>query len=93
MARKRWVYINGEAIPVTDDVQPEPRHYIMPDLKPYKSMATGEIIEGRRQHRDMLKATNCIEIGNEKQTSRPMTPPPGLRETLIQVAQDKLRYR
>lgn len=93
MARQRWVYINGEAIPITDEVQLEPRHYIMPDLQPYKSMATGEIIEGRRQHREMLKATGCIEIGNEKQVNRPRTPPPGLKETLIQVAQEKLRYR
>jgi len=94
MARFRWIYINGEAIPADDATEKiTPMHYIMPDIKPYRSMATGEIIEGRRQHREMLKATNCIEIGNEKQVNRPRTPPPGLKETLIQVAQEKLRYR
>ena len=93
MARQRWVYRNGEAIPITEDVQPTPRHYIMPDLQPYQSMADGTMVEGRRQHREMLKRNNCIEIGNEKQTARPTTPPPGLKETLIQVAQEKLRYR
>ena len=86
----RWVYRNGEAIPITDDVRPEPRHYIMGDLQPYKSMATGEIIEGRRQHREMLKATGCIEIGNEKMTNKSMTPPPGLKQTLIEVVNSKL---
>lgn len=94
MARFRWVYINGEAIPadeVTEKVTP--MHYIMPDIKPYRSMADGTIVEGRRQHREMLQRNNCIEIGNEKQTPKPVAPPKGLKETLIQVASEKLRYR
>ena len=94
MTRYRWIQINGEFIPADEVTQADhPVHHIMPDIKPYRSMATGEMIEGRRQHREMLKATNCIEIGNEKQTPRPASPPPGLKETLIQVAQEKLRYR
>jgi hypothetical protein len=91
--RKRWIYRDGVAIPAEEYERPEPKvHHVMPDIKPYRSMANGEIIEGRRQHREMLKATNCIEIGNEKQTPRPVTPSPGLKETLIRVAQEKLRY-
>lgn len=94
MTRYRWIQINGEFIPADEVTQAvSPVHHIMPDIQPYRSMATGEMIEGRRQHREMLKATNCIEIGNEKQTPRPASPPPGLKETLIQVAQEKLRYR
>lgn len=94
MARYRWIQINGELIPA-DEVteQLTPRHFVMPDIKPYRSMATGEMIEGRRQHREMLKATGCIEIGNEKQVNRAIAPPPGLKETLIKVANEKLHRR
>lgn len=94
MARYRWVQINGKLVPadqVTESITP--MHYIMPDIQPYRSMADGTIVEGRRQHREMLKRNNCIEIGNEKQVARPKTPPPGLKETLIQVAAEKLRYK
>lgn len=94
MARFRWIYIDGVAVPADEVTQAiTPMHYVMPDIKPYRSMADGTIVEGRRQHREMLQRNNCIEIGNEKQTPRPATPPPGLKETLIQVAQEKLRYR
>lgn len=39
---------------------------IMPDISPYKSMATGEMIMGRRQHREHLRQHGLIEVGNEK---------------------------
>lgn len=38
---------------------------VMGDIQPYKSMATGEVIEGRRQHREHLKSHGLIEVGNE----------------------------
>ena len=41
-------------------------HEVMPDIAPYKSMMTGEMITGRRQHRDHLRDHGCIEVGNEK---------------------------
>ena len=41
-------------------------HQVMGDLKPYKSIITGEVIGGRKQHRDHLKAHGKIEVGNEK---------------------------
>ena len=94
MARMRWIYVDGVAIPADEYTQErQPMHYIMPDIQPYRSMADGTVVEGRRQHREMLKRNNCIEIGNEKQTVRPTSPPPGLKETLIQVAAEKLRYK
>ena len=46
---------------------------VVRDIEPYKSMVTGEMISGRKQHRDHLRAHNCIEIGNETMQS---TPPP-----------------
>lgn len=33
--------------------------------KPYKSMQTGEIIEGRAKHRKHLKEHGLVEVGNE----------------------------
>ena len=95
MARYRWRYDkDGNAHEIGEATLSESTGpYVMPDLQPYRSMADGTIVEGRRQHREMLQRNNCIEIGNEKQTPKPVMPPPGLKETLIQVAQEKLRYR
>ena len=39
--------------------------YVIPDIAGYKSMATGEWISGRRQHKEHLKRHGLIEIGNE----------------------------
>lgn len=38
---------------------------IASDVPAYKSMATGEMIEGRAQHRAHLKKHKLIEVGNE----------------------------
>lgn len=48
---------------------------IVRDIGPYKSMITGETIDGRKRHRDHLRAHGCVEVGNEKMTSnqRPIT--------------------
>ncbi len=40
-------------------------HHVMPEIAPYKSMITGEIIESRMKHRDHLERHNCFEVGNE----------------------------
>lgn len=62
------------------------------DIQPYKSMITGEMINSRSQHRAHLKAHNCVEVGNEKiEPSKPVSPPPGLKETLINVVNQKLK--
>lgn len=41
-------------------------HQVMSDISPYTSVLTGEVIGGRKQHRDHLKAHGKIEVGNEK---------------------------
>jgi len=56
---------------------------IMGDIQPYKSMATGEMIMGRRQHREHLKQHRLIEIGNEKPVQRSQGPDPTIRKHLI----------
>lgn len=38
---------------------------VMPDIEPYQSMATGEMITSRSQHREHLKIHRLNEIGNE----------------------------
>lgn len=67
---------------------------VIADIQPYKSMATGEFIGGRAQHREHLKRHNLVEIGNEtkylKNTRQP-GPPPGLKERIAQIANDRLR--
>lgn len=46
---------------------------IMPDISPYKSVITGEVIGSRSTHRDHLRQHNCIEVGNEKPKPQPIT--------------------
>lgn len=74
--RGRWVYDKAAR-----DFVPAAEYYarehasksglqIVSDIKPYKSVVTGEVIGGRRQHRDHLRAHGVIEVGNEKMTTR-----------------------
>lgn len=63
---------------------------VMRDIEPYRSMITGERIQGRRQHRDHLKAHGCIEVGNE--TPKPRVPHKAKntrKEKLSQILADK----
>lgn len=63
-------------------------HEISPDVKPYKSMITGETIGGRRQHRDHLRDHGCEEVGNEKPdfTPREYKPDRGeIREAIYEA--------
>lgn len=66
---------------------------VMGDIEPYISQATGEIIHSRSRHREHLRDHCLIEVGNETKylTPKPYTSPPGLKETLIKVANEKLR--
>ena len=73
----------------------EPQHMVMGDIKPYKSMVTGEIIEGRKQHREHLKTHNVVEVGDafDKPTPKPYyTPDKGLKERIARQVYEKLRY-
>lgn len=91
MARHRWIYVNGEAIPVSEDWKPEPQseYHIMGDIKPYQSMIDGSVITSRSRHREHLRAHGCIEVGNDSSVTnpqyRPPSSPPGLKEKLIQA--------
>jgi hypothetical protein len=68
-------------------------HHVMPDIQPYQSQIDGSYITSRSQHRSHLKQHGCFEIGNETKyitKSAPLTPPPGLKQKLIEVANAKL---
>lgn len=58
---------------------------IMPDIKPYQSMATGEMIGGRRQHREHLRQHGLIEIGNEPIRPPERRPDPTIRRDVIEA--------
>lgn len=44
---------------------------VMPDIKPYRSMLTGELITSRSRHREHLKEHGYEEVGNDSSLSRP----------------------
>lgn len=72
MAKQSYVqlFIDGEykLVPRSEADRHRYRksHHILPDIAPYKSVITGEVINGRKQHRDHLKKHQVIEVGNEK---------------------------
>jgi hypothetical protein len=82
--RKRYVYIDG--VMYEKGTEPLPSLYIIPDIKPYQSMIDGRMITSRSQHREHLKANNCIEIGDQIPPVKPQPIPdvaPQQRKELI----------
>lgn len=80
--RKSWVQlkVNGEwkMIPkeeahlYRDESNRAP--YVIPDIQPYRSMQTGEVIGSRSTHRTHLKQHGLIEVGNERLPPRKQVP-------------------
>ena len=73
---------------------PEPRApMFMPDIQPYRSQVTGEMIGSRSEHRAHLKAHKLVEVGNETKylAPKPKTLPPGLKERLIHEVSKRWR--
>jgi hypothetical protein len=82
----------GRLIQVDENWTPEPRsdYHIMPDIKPYRSMADGSLVNSRSAHREMLKRNNCFEVGNDSslyKPRKPLQPPPGLKEKIIRAVE------
>ncbi len=94
---KRFIQdpVTGKLIP-RDEYQLESRKtswQVLPGIQPYISQIDGHIVPSRNAHRAHLRINGCEEVGNEKMASRARnTPLPGLKETLISVANEKLRY-
>lgn len=93
--KRRFVQISGELVEVGDNYQPEPRadFHVMDDIKPYRSMVDGQVINSRSTHREHLRAHGCVEVGNETKYLRPQAKqsPQGLKQTLLEVAAQKLK--
>lgn len=74
--RKRYIQDPKtlELVPAEDYYAPSVHAtMIMPDIAPYRSMITGEIIQSRSTHRTHLRDHGCIEIGNEVRHMKPPT--------------------
>lgn len=67
---------------------------VVADYQPYRSMVTGEMIEGRKAHKEHLKRHNVVEVGNDldKASPKPQTLPGGLKEKVARAVYDKLHY-
>jgi len=92
--RTRYVQINSELVKVPDDWVPEPRsdYHIMPDIKPYRSMADGTMVTSRSTQREMLARNNVMQIGRDSSLFKPRKPlqsPPGLKEKIIRAVENQ----
>lgn len=69
-------------------------HFVKDDVKAYRSMVTGEMIEGRKAHREHLKRNNVVEVGNDLDNYKPPPQKPDMRlkETIARQVYEKLRY-
>jgi hypothetical protein len=67
---------------------------IMMDIQPYKSMVTGEMITGKRAHREHLRKHNLIEVGNEQKHLIPQEKRQDqkLKRQIAEQVYEKLRY-
>ena len=96
MSRQRYIQepVTFKLIPAEEYVDNTPTaHYsIMPDIQPYKSVVTGEVINSRSKHREHLKAHGLVELGNEKPKPRAMPDLPGRREAIIETCR-KMKIR
>ena len=96
--KRRFVQINEELVEVPLDWVPDPKadYHVMPDIKGHLSMASGKWIGSRSTHREDLKSTNCIEVGNEMsymmKKVKPMESPPGLKEAYIRAVHKLRRH-
>jgi|SRR5215831_7930147 len=59
-----------------DAPAPAPGPQVIRDIGAYRSMIDGSMIEGRKQHRDHLKAHGCIEVGSDTSHMKPRKPIP-----------------
>lgn len=63
---------------------------VISELQPYKSMVTGEMINGRANHRAHLKQHSLVEIGNEQPKQREYRGDHNVKPELIETIKQKL---
>jgi len=91
--RKSYVQINGVLYERGHEPLPE-APMIIDDIKPYKSMATGEMITSRSKHREHLRVHGCQEIGDQTQYLQPQRPTfeSAQRKELIRAQVDAMSH-
>lgn len=99
MSRYRWIQdpVTHKLIPAEEWAGPSTSKsaYVAPDIQPYRSTITGEMITSRSQHREHLRQHNCFEIGNEVDAMMKAARPAakidreGIRRTLAEVLSAK----
>jgi len=89
--RKRWVQVAGQLVPAGESPPDPAAPLVMPDIQPYRSMVDGSLITSRSRHREHLRAHGVVEVGNEKFPPRKLAPPPGLKQRLIEITNQKTR--
>lgn len=94
MSRGRWVLDreSKKLVPADEFYAREERGtgpIVIRDIEPYRSVVTGEVIQGRRQHRDHLRAHDLVEIGNEKLPPRGRQYPGDPRQDIAQVMKER----
>jgi ribosomal protein L35AE/L33A len=94
MTRRSWIQdpVTHKLIPKEEyESPPEAGFFVMGDINPYKSMVTGEMIQGRAQHREHLRRHNVVEVGNsfDKLPQKQPETPKGLKQTLIDVVNSR----
>lgn len=98
MTKRRYIQDRetGELIEVGEcyNITPSSGPFIQGDIQPYQSMVDGRMVTSRSQHRNQLRQHGLIEIGNETRylKSKSPTPPPGLKEKIIQAVRKHRGY-
>jgi len=92
----RYVQIDGKLVKVDEDYVPPSKNdapYVISDIEPYKSVATGEYITTRSQHRDMLRRNGLLEVGNEDMSKhiKKDRKPKGIKEAVIRAYEQHRR--
>lgn len=91
--RKRWIQINGELVPADEYTATSMAPVVRGDIGAYKSMVTGEMIEGRKAHREHLKRHGVVEVGNDFDNAKQkVSSDDGLKRRIAEIAYQKLRY-
>ena len=86
--RRTWVYIDGVAYEKGSEPPGPAAPDIMPDIKPYKSMITGEMISSRSRHREHLREHRMEEVGNDPVLRKAYT---GMPDTAPEKRKELLR--
>lgn len=89
--KKTYKMIDGVLTLVHQSRSVNQSAYVMGDITPHQSTITGEMVTTRSRHRQILKDSGCVEVGNEdmgKHTPKRDTRSKGVREDLAKTLSD-----